>query len=471
MCGKLAANDCGKVLGLVASCDAMGRVIVQDGLGRAHTQAARSWKDGIFSILLREYRNAYGMDPPQKLLDGDLLQHEAALALHTNGLLPPSSPLPNPATTCAPQRTVGLAAGTTHCSSSSLPALDINGILRSLVSVSPTPLRWSVNSALKMAACGALPDDILQQALSWSSAACLLRHSRLFLLNSLEAWGLTLCDLLCDTSLARARALWDYASRLEGSHFDGRNTLAHAEDRLAFYVFGLACTNYLARIDNCDLGTMPYTSGRGFLIDSIRAGQVARHNFAQDSIRDGLDDCVRALECAKPSELSDFRARLLSVLAGLELHSSGSCSWMTQPYDLDIYCDQVQALLAMAPCRRYLAHAMPQHRHGLTLAGQLALHQQSHQRRMPLPLHGGFTDKLLTSMLFALWRDQVELLQSLVTSDGCWPEALLACSPSPPSDGSSTPPLVDSSDDEEAWGSGDDEDDRGYGGLQLECDS
>ena len=33
------------VLGMVTSCDAMGRVIVQDGLGRAHAQAARSWKD------------------------------------------------------------------------------------------------------------------------------------------------------------------------------------------------------------------------------------------------------------------------------------------------------------------------------------------------------------------------------------------------------------------------------------------
>jgi len=28
--------------------------------------------------------------------------------------------------------------------------------------------------------------------------------------------------------------------------FDGRNTLAHAEDALGFYVFGLACSCYLA---------------------------------------------------------------------------------------------------------------------------------------------------------------------------------------------------------------------------------
>ena len=144
------------------------------------------------------------------------------------------------------------------------------------------------------------------------------------------------------------------------------------------------------------------------------------------------------------------------MLAGLELHSSGSCSWMTQPYDLDSYYDQVQALLAMAPCRRYFAHALPQHHHGLTLAGQLALHPHD-QSRPPIPLHGGSTDKLLKGMLFDLWQDELELLQSLVTSAGCWPEALLVYLPSPPSDGSSTPPLVDSSDDEEAWGSGDDE--------------
>ena len=112
---------------------------------------------------LREYRNAHGMDPPWMLLDGDFQQHDTVLTLHTSGLLPPGSPLPNPATTCAPQRTVGLAAGTTHCSSSSLPALDINGILRP--PVSPPLLRWSVHSALNLAARGALPDDVLQQAL------------------------------------------------------------------------------------------------------------------------------------------------------------------------------------------------------------------------------------------------------------------------------------------------------------------
>ena len=113
----------GTVLGVVTSCDAVGRVIVQDGVGRVHAQAAREWKAGVLSIILREYRNAHGMDPPRTLLDGDLQQHETDMALHTNGLLPPGSPLPNPATMCAPLRTDGLAAGTTHFSSRPLLAL------------------------------------------------------------------------------------------------------------------------------------------------------------------------------------------------------------------------------------------------------------------------------------------------------------------------------------------------------------
>ena len=66
-------------------------------------------------------------------------------------------------------------------------------------------------------------------------------------------------------------------------------------------------------------------------------------------------------------------------------------------------------------------------------------------------------DKMLKGMFFDLWQDELELLQSPVTSDGCWPEALLACSPAPPSVGSSTPSIVDSSDDEETWASGDEE--------------
>ena len=99
-----------------------------------------------------------------------------------------------------------------------------------------TALRWSAHSALCMAARGSLPDDILREFLP---EAC-LRNSRMFLLNSLASWDLTLCDLLSDLSIARARAFWDYDARLAGKHPDGRNTLAHAVDVLGFYVFGLA---------------------------------------------------------------------------------------------------------------------------------------------------------------------------------------------------------------------------------------
>ena len=101
----------------------MGRIMVQDGDGRAHSQAAREWKAGVLSIFLREFQTAYGRDPPWMLLDGDFQQHETVLTLNTNGLLPPGSPLPNPATMCAPLRTDGLAAGTTHFSSRPLLAL------------------------------------------------------------------------------------------------------------------------------------------------------------------------------------------------------------------------------------------------------------------------------------------------------------------------------------------------------------
>ena len=113
----------GTVLGMIDSMDPMGRIIVQDGAGRAHSQAAREWKAGVLSILLREFQTAYGRDPPWMLLDGDFQQHETVLTLNTNGLLPPGSPLPNPATMCAPLRTDGLAAGTTHFSSRPLLAL------------------------------------------------------------------------------------------------------------------------------------------------------------------------------------------------------------------------------------------------------------------------------------------------------------------------------------------------------------
>ena len=113
----------GTMLGMVDSMDPMGRIMVQDGAGRAHSQAAREWKAGVLSIFLREFQTAYGRDPPWMLLDGDFQQHETVLTLNTNGLLPPGSPLPNPATMCAPLRTDGLAAGTTHFSSRPLLAL------------------------------------------------------------------------------------------------------------------------------------------------------------------------------------------------------------------------------------------------------------------------------------------------------------------------------------------------------------
>ena len=168
---------------------------------------------------------------------------------------------------CAPLRTAGLAAGKT--------------------------LRWSEQSALSMAARGALPDDILQGFLP---QAC-LRNSCLFLLNSLAAWGLTLCDLLSDISLARARAFWDYDARLARRHFDGRHTLAHAEAVLGFYVFGLACSHYLVRIYACDT-LLVQTE-----IDLVHG--------------------VMALECAKPHELPKYRACLLSVLPGNEMWKGG----------------------------------------------------------------------------------------------------------------------------------------------------
>ena len=99
------------------------KIIVQDGAGRAHSQAAREWKAGVLSIFVREFQTAYGQDPPWMLLDGDFQQHETVLTLNTNGLLPPGSPLLHPATMCAPLRTDRLAAGTTHFSSRPLLVL------------------------------------------------------------------------------------------------------------------------------------------------------------------------------------------------------------------------------------------------------------------------------------------------------------------------------------------------------------
>ena len=59
------------------------------------------------------------------------------------------------------------------------------------------------------------------------------------------------------------------------------------------------------------------------------------------------------------------------------------------------------------------------------------------------------TNKVLKWELFDCCQDELELLQSLATSDGSWPDELLACPPSPPSDSSAAPSLVASSADDE----------------------
>ena len=263
----------GTTLGMDDSMDAMGRILVPDGAGRMQSPATRAWMDGIFSIISQEFRDTYGRDPP--------------MVLTLDGLLPPASPLPNPATKCAPLRTDRPAA-----SNWTTLRWSHVGLWSELGLAAGFSLRWSVHSALSMAAKGALPDDILQTFLP---EAC-LRHSRQFLLNSLAEWGLTFCDLICDATLARARAFWDYDTRLAGKHFDGQNTLAHAEDLLGFYIFGLACSRYLTRARAC------------------RCLMQTQHD---------LLDGVMALQCAKPHELPKYRACLLSVLDGYEqLNSS-----------------------------------------------------------------------------------------------------------------------------------------------------
>ena len=117
---------------------------------------------------------------------------------------------------------------------------------------------------------------------------------------------------------------------------------------------------------------------------------------------------------------------------------------------------QLQALLDMAPSRRYwslyCADKLPTH-HGLTLEGQLALHRQPDGLRARSALLPASTNKVWRWELFACWQDELELLQSLATSDGSWPDELAACLPSPPSDSSAAPSLVASSDDDEDWGS------------------
>jgi len=73
--------------------------------------------------------------------------------------------------------------------------------------------------------------------------------------------------------------------------------------------------------------------------------------------------------------------------------------------------------------------------------------------RAPLPLPPASTNKALKWELFDCWQHELELLQSLATSDGSWPDELLACPPSPPSDSSAAPSLVASSEDDDDWGS------------------
>jgi hypothetical protein len=114
---------------------------------------------------------------------------------------------------------------------------------------------------------------------------------------------------------------------------------------------------------------------------------------------------------------------------------------------------QLKALLAMAPGRRYRANKLPTHLHGLTLEGQLDLHRQPDRPRAPPAWLPASSNKVLRWELFACWQDELELLQSLATSDGSWPDDLLTCPPSPPSDSSAAPSLVTSSEDDEDWGS------------------
>ena len=112
---------------------------------------------------------------------------------------------------------------------------------------------------------------------------------------------------------------------------------------------------------------------------------------------------------------------------------------------------QLTALLAMAPGRRYCADKLPTHLHGLTLEGQLDLHRQPDRPRARPALLSASTNKVLRWELFACWQDELALLHSLATSDGSWPDELVACPPSPPSDSSAAPSLVTSSDDDEDW--------------------
>ena len=63
---------------------------------------------------------------------------------------------------------------------------------------------------------------------------------------------------------------------------------------------------------------------------------------------------------------------------------------------------QLKALLAMAPARRYRAKALPTHRHGLTLDGQLDLHTKPLGDRVPIPLPPASTNKEIRLFLHYL---------------------------------------------------------------------
>jgi hypothetical protein len=65
--------------------------------------------------------------------------------------------------------------------------------------------------------------------------------------------------------------------------------------------------------------------------------------------------------------------------------------------------------------------------------------------RVPIPLLPASTNKEIKLALLASWRDELELRQSLATSDGSWPDEL--------------PPLVASSDEDDDWEEEDDKDD------------
>ena len=267
---------------------------------------------------------------------------------------------------------------------------------------------WGEASAICMADRGTLPDDILQVFLP---QAC--RTSRQFLRTSLAEWGLTLCHLLCDTSMARSRAFWEYEVQLATRHSDERHTLANAEAVLGFYVFGLACSGYFVRRDEGP--------------------------FLGDRVDPDIFDGIMALECAKAHELPEYRACLLSVLAAFEWMAPGDEGHLQA---LRAFDAQLKALLAMAPARRYRAKGPPTHRHGLTLEGQLDLHTKPLRAR--LPLLPASTNKEIKLALLASWRDELELRQSLATSDGSWPDEL--------------PPLVASSDEDDDW---EEDDDKG----------